>query len=333
MQPESDLAAPAEHSNNAVRLHRDVQLSTRKKLAFSLAVMAALIGAVEVSFRILGLGKQVPVARYISDWHSSPDGRTFWVVRVPGYNRDWMRDRDHPVEKPPRVHRIVCLGDSVTVGHTLKRAETYPYLLEAFLEQHGVSVEVFNVAVPGWSTRQQVAAYHHIARRYGPDEVFLGFCLNDVAEMYNNLSSSPPLFIGFFMRNSAFIRWIIDAEGRQVRSIEELFDNADAPPVREGWRLVFTELAHLQDATRRDGCELSVVIFPFRLQLGPDAPPPIAQQTLIDFCRRRGIGYLDLLPALRKIGPGAFLDESHLSVEGTRAVAREIIRWGAERRG
>ena len=74
MQPESDLAAPAEHSNNAVRLHRDVQLSTRKKLAFSLAVMAALIGAVEVSFRILGLGKQVPVARYISDWHSSPDG-------------------------------------------------------------------------------------------------------------------------------------------------------------------------------------------------------------------------------------------------------------------
>lgn len=337
MYAKPDLPASSETPGGAGKPESRAPLSTGKKLLFSLLVLVVLIGVAEVVCRVLGLGRYEPVAHYISDWHKTPEGRTFWVVRGKGYNADGMRDREHAVEKPPGMHRIICLGDSVTAGHGVKRSQSYPYLLEAFLNQIGeqadFSAEVFNIAASGWSTRQQVAAYQIIARRYRPDEVFLGFCLNDVAEMYNNLSSPPPAAVSVLVRRSALVRWLIDAEGRQLHSVRDLFNEPASPAVQAGWRLVFAELESLHRATRNDRCELSVVIFPFRFQLETDPPPPIAQQTLVDFCRSRGIPYLDLLPALRKIGPSAFIDKSHLSPAGARAVAEELIRWGAKRSG
>ncbi len=78
--------------------------------------------------------------------------------RGPGYNSDAMRDREHALDKPPGVLRIVCLGDSVTAGHILPLQHTYPALFESFLQQMKVPVEVFNVAVSGWSTLQEVMA-------------------------------------------------------------------------------------------------------------------------------------------------------------------------------
>ena len=304
------------------------RLGIGKKFTFTLVVLVVVVGGAELACRVAGLGSRGAVAHYISDWHDTPDGRTFWVVRAEGHNRDGMRDREHPVEKPAGVTRIICLGDSVTVGHGVQRSQSYPYILESFLGQLGLPVEVFNIAAPGWATHQEATAYREIARRYRPDHVFLGFCLNDVAEMYNNLNAPPPAVVSFFVRYSALVRWLINAEGRQIHSVEELLHDPDSAAVRTGWQRVFAELAFLQEEAREDGCDLSVLVFPFRLQLGADPPPPIAQQTLFDFCRRRGIPCLDLLPALSKIGPPAFIDESHLSPAGAAAVAEEVIRWG-----
>ena len=298
------------------------------RLCFAFAVFVLSLFALEIVCRIADLGESRDVAHYVSDWHAAPGGRTFWVVRGPGFNADGMRDRAHDVENKDGAHRIVCLGDSVTFGQGVAQHETYPFLLEALLKQRGLNAEVFNIAVSGWSTRQQVTAYREIARRYRPDQVFLGFCLNDVAEMHNNLAAPPAAPVRWLARHSALTRWLIDAEGRQIHSVEELLRNPDAPAVRAGWTLVFAELEALARDTRADGTGLSVLIFPFRLQLANDAPAPIAQQGLFAWCRKRGIPCLDLLPALRRTGPRAFVDESHLSEAGARAVAEELVRWG-----
>lgn len=303
-------------------------LSLRKKLAFALLSLALLVGAAEGLCRLFGLGNYEPKAQYISDWHHTPDGRTFWVFRGPGFNSDGLRDRQHDIPKPPGVHRIVCLGDSVTAGHGVRRSETYAFLLESFLQQLGLRVEVFNVAASGWSTRQEAAAYQIIARQYRPDHVFLGFCLNDVAEMHNNLTQRPSRLVSAVVRRSAFVRWVIDAEGRQVTNVEDLLQPTPSPAVTSGWAKVLAEIDALYAATKQDGCDLSVIIFPFRFQLDPGAPPPIAQRFLFQECHKRGIPCLDLLPALRALGSDAFLDESHLSPAGAAVVARELIRWG-----
>jgi len=303
-------------------------LTTGKKIVFAvLTVVLALIVA-EGLCRLAGLGKRVQIAGNISDWHNTPEGRTFWVPRGPGYNTNGMRDREHPERKPPGTFRIVCLGDSVTVGHTLKRSQSYPTIFEHYLRQLGLTADVMNVAVSGWSTQQEAAAYRHIARRYQPDHVFLGFCLNDVAEMRNNLTRPPSASARFMVRHSAMVRWLVDAEGRQISDVRQLFTEPDSQAVRDGWRRVFEELAVLKDWTRADGCRLSVVIFPFRFQLVDDSTEPLAQQTLFQFCRRNAIPCLDLLPALKTMGADAFIDQSHLSFEGAGLVAEELVRWG-----
>ncbi len=302
--------------------------STGKKLVFALLITSFLLVLAEVLCRVLGVGGEVQVAHYISQWHETPDGRTFWVVRGAGYNADGMRDREHPVPRPPDTYRIVCLGDSVTAGHGVKRSENYPSVFERYLRQIGLAAEVMNVAVSGWSTLQEATAYRHIARRYQPDHVFLGFCLNDVAEMRNNLTRPPSAISRFLAHHSAMVRWAVGARRRQISNVRQLFAEPDSPAVRDGWRGVFEELTALKDWIRADGCELSVVIFPFRFQLEDSPPEPVAQRTLVEFCRRHAIPCLDLLPALRRLGTDAFIDESHLSFEGARAVAEELVRWG-----
>lgn len=158
--------------------------------------------------------------------------------------------------------------------------------------------------------------------------MFLAFCLNDVAEMHNNLSQPPSARIAWLVRHSALFSMLVDAEGRQIRNVIELFRSPEAPVVRSGWQRVFAELDTLQQETARDGCALSVLIFPFRFQVETDPPEPVAQATLFAYCYERGIPCLDLLPALRAVGTEAFLDESHLSVRGAQTVATEIVRWG-----
>jgi lysophospholipase L1-like esterase len=304
------------------------RISGPKKVVFALTTVALVVAAAELVFRLLDSGGAQEVASYISDWHRMPDGRTFWVVRGPGYNADGMRDREHERAKPEGVHRIVCLGDSVTAGHGVKPSERCSAYLEADLRRRGLAVEVFNVAASGWSTHQELTAYRAVARRYQPDHVFLGFCLNDVAEMNNNLQSPPPALARFLARHSALARRLVGAERRQVSRVEELLADSEPPAVCRGWKLVFDELHALKQATSVDGCDLSVLIFPFRFQLLADGPPPRAQRKLAAFCREQDIPCLDLLPALRAIGPSAFIDESHLSPLGARAAAERIVRWG-----
>lgn len=288
-------------------------------------VIAVLVG--EVVCRLAGWGARQEVAQYISEWHDTPDGRTYWVVRGPGYNSDGMRDREHTLEKPPGAYRIICLGDSVTVGHGVKASENYPSVLEAFLKQLQTPAEVFNIAAPGWATHQQVAAYRLVARKYQPDQVFLGFCLNDVAEMQNNMLTPPSALISFLAQRSALIRTVVRPEARQVHRVEELMTENESSAVQAGWQLVFHDLLTLRDETALDQVNFSVLIFPFRFQVLPDAPKPLAQKRLQDFCFANNIPCMDLLPALARIGPDAFLDDSHLSPLGARTVAEQIIRW------
>jgi len=316
------------HDGPRAEVQPRASLSMPKKLGFAALILGALLGGSEMLCRMAGLGRALEVNQYVSEWHDTPDGKTFWVVRGVGFNSDGMRDRRHPVEKPAGTYRIVCLGDSVTMGHGLPMSQSYPFLLESFNAQIGLRVDVMNIAVSGWATLQEAVAYREIARKYKPDHVFLGFCLNDVAEMHNNLTEPPPALMQAILRHSALARWLVNAKGREVHSVRELFDSPEPPAVRDGWKRVAENLIRLRDDTLADGCGLSVLIFPFRFQVEPDPPEPIAQKRLFDLCLARGIPCLDLRPALARLGPAAFVDQSHLSLAGAKAVAEEMIRWG-----
>ena len=98
------------------------------------------------------------IRRAFSAWRPSYDG---WFAGVPvRINNLGFRDpREYPLEKPPGTFRILVLGDSVTFGHGSLYETTYPYLLEQRLKQWRPSVnwQVWNLGVPGYNTRQELA--------------------------------------------------------------------------------------------------------------------------------------------------------------------------------
>jgi len=153
------------------------------------------------------------------------------------------------------------------------------------------------VALGGWATRQERFAYERIARKYRPDLVLLGVCLNDLPELHNNLARPWPV-IGGLYRRSALVRWAVGAQAREIRDIEELFREREAPRVRAAFRGFFAEVDDLRRAVKQDGAELALVVFPFQGQVTPAAPAPSVQEEIASFCRAREIPFLDLRPAL-----------------------------------
>ncbi len=109
-----------------------------------------------------------------------------WFAGVPVHiNNLGFRDpRDYDLAKGPRTFRIVTLGDSVTFGHSSVYEHTYPYLLEQQLKRWRPDVDwqVWNVAVPGYNTSQELAHLKEIGPRFKPDLVIVGFFENDLVD-------------------------------------------------------------------------------------------------------------------------------------------------------
>ena len=82
--------------------------------------------------------------------HRSVDGEWNFVINEQGYrNRvDFRRD------KPPGVYRILTIGDSHTQGYEVDQDETFSVVLEKFLDDSGMEVEVYNTGVSGYSTAE-----------------------------------------------------------------------------------------------------------------------------------------------------------------------------------
>jgi HEAT repeat protein/lysophospholipase L1-like esterase len=302
---------------------------------FVAAVSTTLFGAaLEVLCRLTeDTAPARPTAAYITQWMEGGDA--FFTVKSTAvgwppwedYNHDGVRDRAHALEKPEGVRRLMCVGDSVTLGYGIEPHEAYPQVLQDLLAAQALPVEVFNVSLGGWSTRQQLIAYRRICRKYGPDQVLLGVCLNDIPEMGNNLTRPSPWLMELH-RRSALVRRAVRAQDREIRDVEEMFAAPDSAKVQGALERTFADIRKLRDETRADGAELAVLIFPFRFQTAGGAPPPVVQERIATFCRESGIPCLDLLPALRAAGPESFHDYDHFSASGARIVAEEVVRSG-----
>jgi len=306
-------------------------------LALSLGVVALFLSAAEGLARLFEKPRRPVLAEnrtlvWEEGWHGQFYTMRSHAVGWPPweeFNRDGVRDRTHAKEKPEGTWRVVCLGDSVTVGPDGRPQDAYPRILQARLDALGPGIEVFNVSLWGWATRQERIAYQRIARAYHPDQVLLGICLNDFEEMQNNLSR-PPRGLAQLYQRSALVRRVVRAEEREIAGMNELFAAPDSPGVREGFERVFGEIRALREDVRRDGGELAVTVFPTVAQVVPGAPPPVVQERVGAFCAREGIPFVDPLPGLAPLGRSAFLegDGVHFGGLGTARVADAVLKAG-----
>ena len=316
---------PARTAAQRSRL-RDLGLN----LALAASTVVLVVGGAELVCRFSEPPAAPRPAEYITDWQAW-DG-DFYTVKSTAvgwppwedYNTEGLRDREHPLAKRPGSYRVACLGDSVTLGWGIQPQQAWPQVLEDLAAASGRDLDVMNVALGGWATRQELIAYRRIARRYHPDQVLLGICLNDVAEMQNNLSR-PSKLLSLLHRRSALVRRVVAARDREIRDVQELFTSPQATRVREGYERMFADLRKLRDEVRADGGRFAVVVFPFRFQVVPGAPPALAQRAIGEFCRQEAIPFLDALPGVADLGDAAFHDYDHFSPAGARRVAEQIL--------
>ena len=83
------------------------------------------------------------------------------------------------VPRPDGVERVMVLGDSTFFGHGVGDDETLPARLQAELAERGVSAEVINGAVPGYSTEQSLLLLEEQGWAYEPTLLVLGNLWSD----------------------------------------------------------------------------------------------------------------------------------------------------------
>lgn len=163
-----------------------------------------------------------------------PGARGFFEGARVEINDHGYRGRLRPYGKPPGLHRIVGLGDSIPFGFGVDEENTYLFLLERLLDEEGWPCEVLNLAVPGYNTAMEVEMMESRGFRYEPDLIILGFCQNDF-----NLPNFLKLGQNFLtLKRSFFYDWLVQYKpllyGMELTAWgggeEELRDLSRIPP-------------------------------------------------------------------------------------------------------
>lgn len=99
--------------------------------------------------------------------------------------------------KSKNTYRIVLVGDSFTFGHGLKDNQTYPYLLEKYLNSYlskDKKFEVINAGIPGYSPDQE---YKQILKKlinFQPDLIIWNIIFYDLYDLAQRNPSYPSLY-------------------------------------------------------------------------------------------------------------------------------------------
>jgi hypothetical protein len=154
-----------------------------------LVATAVVVAGIEVWVRVTWNPKNGQPGLFLSDpvrgQRFSPN-YTGWFAGVPvRINNLGFRDpRDYSLPKGPKTFRIVVLGDSVTFGHGSVYEHSYPYLVEQKLKRWRPDVDwqVWNLAVPGYNTSQELEHLKEIGPQFSPDLAIVGFFENDLVD-------------------------------------------------------------------------------------------------------------------------------------------------------
>jgi hypothetical protein len=165
-------------------------------VGFNLAVLLAMLVALEVILRIAGV--RFP-SFYQPDWERGyalrPGAAGVWTREGQGrvtINADGLRDRPHAPRPGPGVRRVALLGDSFSEALQVDREQTWWHRLEqrlnsqtpcAFRKGFPGGVEIMNFGVGGYGTGQQWLTWRLKARAFQPHTVLLAMYLgNDIQD-------------------------------------------------------------------------------------------------------------------------------------------------------
>ena len=155
-----------------------------------------------------------------------PGKKGWWTSEGHAYveiNQAGFRDTEHAKKKPISTYRIAALGDSYTEARHVALQDTFPKILERYLEAchqlNDKQVEVLNFGVSGYGTAEELLTLRNSVWDYEPDLVLTTFFAgNDVLDNYppakphwNGIAHRPYFFFdkNELKLNTSFRDWTI----------------------------------------------------------------------------------------------------------------------------
>lgn len=238
-----------------------------------------------------------------------------WFALNTRLNSLGCRDKEWTVEKPPGVWRIAFVGDSFTYGWGIEHVEDrFPDRVQArFDRQSTRSVEVMNVAKPGWDTGAQIEPIQDMIDVYGVDEVVLGYVPNDIEKLLTRSPEfdpiRPPEPVWFNMQSSCLLdhlyRRVVLPRVATVAGYHDWLADGFADP--EVWQQHQQQLGAIIRSCRERGVTLRIALLPFIRTSGEKFQPEKLHGTLRAFFETNGLSVVDLLGTLTGEDPSALV--------------------------
>lgn len=349
-------------------------MSARRRLGVSAAATVLGLAACELAARAVFPAPPDPTREPQIVYRVDPQVRYVLMPNQKGWiddgfvttNSRGFRGREVDAPKPPGRIRMVALGDSVTFGWGVNDADTFCSQLEHELRsQHpGVDLEVVNLAVPGYATRQEVALLRRNLAELQPDVVLVGFYTNDLPDTLDDKASSGrsgtrieaaergpgqvlrmnPVPASWLERQARRSRAVYTAshglkalihrgEGKPGSSMElDLLESRNSGDLEAAWQNVTTQLEDLKAAATEFHFSAGIVVLPPREQVFGLYPNSEYQKRIRGLAERLGLFVVDPLPSLvasSQQKPSLFIpyDRNHPSPAGHRLIAKSIATY------
>lgn len=213
------------------------------------------------------------------------------------FNKAGMRDREHSIEPPKGVYRVLLFGDSFMEALQVPFDSAFPSLLEHQLNREERPVEVVSAAVSGWGTDDELRYLERYGMQYKPNLVLIAMTLhNDISDNlrqeWHRLKDgrledvNPPPIPGFqfaILKAKAFLAtrfqlyqlWRRVRHGGEMRQIATdlkshmvtLFEHPPHPTIAQGMTLTDSLLGRIQKLAQQGGAQVAIVLLPLRVQL------------------------------------------------------------------
>lgn len=285
-------------------------------------------------------------------WRLKPNlDHAIWDFTVISTNAQHFR-ADYPIgPKPAGTFRIVCLGDSVTFGYRVPPVwpdkpkeydpdwQPFPMLLEKELRKANPNrqIEVFPMAVPGYTTHQGLAWLRRDIDYLKPDMVIASFGWNDAS--VSDVPDRQAIDTRWF---PVTIRWLIDHSQafahatRWLRSRREPGQHVVAPVSRVSEGEYIDNLTQIVSLARSHQASVIVIGAPYR---DSTTNPPEAQLmtryrvSLKSAMQQSHTSYLEILElteAAGSVNQGFFGELIHPNHIGHRLMASELLKLMAQ---
>lgn len=238
-----------------------------------------------------------------------------WFVLHTKLNSYDCRDHEWVSPKPPGVKRIAYLGDSFTYGWGVEDvADRFADRLQSkFDAQRPGTVEVMNVAKPGWGTGDHVQRLPDILNRFDPDEVVLCYVLNDIEDLIPRPAefdpTRPPEPTWFNPDTSCFLdflwRRVWLPRLPSVRGYPDWL--VDGYAEASVWNTQRARLLQLKDFCSERGATFRVALLPYVREGGVRFDGTKLRVQMNDFLTGQGVQVLDLGTTIANVDPQALM--------------------------